>query len=276
MQGDTHARSVAKAVTWRFLGTITTSALVFVFTRRLALSVTVGVLEFVSKIGLFWVHERVWERVRLGRKKARPAVVWFTGLSGSGKSTIAEALFEALQRGGVEAEHLDGDSIREIFPQTGFNREDRDAHIKRVGYVASRLERHGVTVVTSLISPYAESRDFVRGLCDNFIEVHVSTPLEECERRDPKGLYQRVRRGEITRFTGIDDPYEAPSDPEIVIDTTRVSVEEAMKTVLQRLRNTNRSSNGTVERSGSAKHLHPEGSIRELQAAGDAVVDRKG
>ena len=276
MQSDTHARSVAKAVTWRVLGTITTSALVFVFTRRLALSLTVGVLEFVSKIGLFWLHERIWDRVRVGKKKNRAVVIWFTGLSGSGKSTIAEALYTAIERSGADVEHLDGDSIREIFPQTGFTRDERNAHVKRVGYVASRLESHGVNVVTSLISPYEESRSFVRGICDNFVEVYVATPIEECERRDPKGLYKRVRQGEITGFTGIDDPYEAPRNPEITIDTTTMSVEEAVKFVLARLRNTKRSRNGTIERSGSAKHLHPERSLRELQAAGDAVVDRKG
>jgi len=276
MHTETHARSIAKAVTWRLLGTLTTSALVFFFTRRVGLSLTVGGLEFVSKIGLFWFHERVWDRIRIGKQKARPAVVWFTGLSGSGKSTIASRVFEQLQGRGEEVEHLDGDTIRDIFPHTGFTKAERDAHIRRVGYVASRLERHGVFVVTSLISPYEESRQFVRGLCGNFVEVYVATPLEECERRDPKGLYVKARRGEITNFTGIDDPYEAPVDPDLTIDTREVSVEEAAAMVLKRLRQTKRSSHGAVERPRSAQHLHPPGSLRELQTAGDAVVDRKG
>ncbi|MEP6905342.1 MAG: adenylyl-sulfate kinase [Gemmatimonadales bacterium] len=276
IQNDSHARSIAKAVTWRVLGTLTTSALVFVFTRRLGLSVTVGVLEFASKIGLFWFHERVWDRLRIGRKTTRPAVVWFTGLSGSGKSTIAAEVVEALVRRGAEVEHLDGDTIREIFPQTGFTREERDAHVRRVGYLASRLERHGVTVVASLISPYEESRAFVRGLCDNFIEVYVATPVEECERRDPKGLYAKVRRGEITGFTGIDDPYEAPGNAEVVIDTQALSTQDGAALVLQSLQNSKRSRNGAVNRSRGPQRLHPQGSLRELQAAGDAVVDRKG
>ena len=112
MYSESHFRSVAKAISWRMLGTITTSVLVFIFTRRLALSVAVGVLEFTSKIGLFWLHERVWDRIRLGRRRTRPAVLWFTGLSGSGKSTISAKVATELHSRGFEVEHLDGDTIR--------------------------------------------------------------------------------------------------------------------------------------------------------------------
>jgi adenylylsulfate kinase len=133
-------------------------------------------------------------------------------------------------------ETLDGDTIRDIFPNTGFTKAERDAHIKRVGYLASKLEQNGVFVVASFVSPYQESRDFVRGLCRTFIEVHVATPLEECERRDTKGLYAKARRGEIRNFTGVDDPYEPPRAPEIVIDTACLSVEEAGQRVVDALR----------------------------------------
>jgi adenylylsulfate kinase len=109
----------------------------------------------------------------------------------------------------------------------GFTRPERDAHIRRVGYLASRLEHHGVIVIAALVSPYRSSRDFVRGLCRRFVEVFVATPLVECERRDVKGLYARARRGEIANFTGIDDPYEPPESPELVVDTTGLSVDEA-------------------------------------------------
>lgn len=163
-----------------------------------------------------------------------PAVIWLTGLSGSGKSTISDYLVGQLEAKGLRVEPLDGDKVREIFPATGFSRADRDAHIKRIGFVASRLEHHGVFVVASFVSPYAESRDFVRSLCKRFIEVHVDTPLDVCEARDPKGLYKRVRRGEIKQFTGVDDPYEAPVNPELRIDTTRMSVAEAADVILER------------------------------------------
>ena len=160
------------------------------------------------------------------------AVLWFTGLSGSGKSTIAERVQQELKRRGVEVEYIDGDALRSVFPNTGFTRAERDEHLRRTGYMASRLAAHGVTVVASFVSPYRDSRDFIRGLCRRFIEVYVATPLEECERRDPKGLYARARRGEIRNFTGIDDPYEPPGRPELTLDTRLMSVDECVKKVL--------------------------------------------
>lgn len=204
----------------------------FIFTRRLVLSLAVGAVEFVSKIGLFWAHERLWDRLSFGKQEATPAVVWLTGLSGSGKSTIAEKLTAAMRARGLKVEQLDGDSVRALFPQTGFTRPDRDAHIRRVGFLASRLEENGVFVVASFVSPYQESRDFVRGLTKRFIEVYVSTPLDECERRDVKGLYARARRGEIPNFTGISDPYEPPAGPELVIDTRTVTADEAVHRIM--------------------------------------------
>jgi adenylylsulfate kinase len=160
-------------------------------------------------------------------------VFWFTGLSGSGKSTIAVRVHEELVRRGVEVEYIDGDALREVFPQTGFTREEREEHLRRTGYMASRLAAHGVTVVASFVSPYRESRAFIRGLCPNFAEVYVATPLAECERRDVKGLYARARRGEIRNFTGIDDPYEVPEHPELTLDTRVLSVEESVAQVLE-------------------------------------------
>jgi adenylylsulfate kinase len=161
-----------------------------------------------------------------------PVVVWFTGLSGAGKTTVAASVADALRERGCKVEHLDGDALRDVFPGTGFSRTERETHVRRVGYLASRLEAHGVYVVASLISPYRESRDAVRGLCARFIEVHVSTPLEECERRDAKGLYARARRGDLANFTGIDDPYETPLRPELTYDAQTVSVHDARERVL--------------------------------------------
>lgn len=166
------------------------------------------------------------------------SVVWLTGLSGSGKSAIGRALASRLAGSTTRIEYLDGDTIRDLLPQTGFSREERDAHVTRVGFLASRLEHHGVTVVCALISPYAAARARVRGLCRRFIEVYVATPLEECERRDVKGHYARARAGEIRNFTGIDDPYEPPEAPEVVIDTRTQSIDEAVEAVLTWVRST--------------------------------------
>ncbi len=161
-----------------------------------------------------------------------PAVLWFTGLSGAGKSTLATAVERALHAHAIPTELLDGDAVRALSP-TGFSRAERDAHVQRVGFLASRLEHHGVTVLCALISPYAEARRTVRSMCRVFLEIYVSTPLAECERRDPKGLYAQARRGEISSFTGVSDPYEAPSDPELTIDTSGVNLDAAVGAVLQ-------------------------------------------
>ena len=159
-------------------------------------------------------------------------MLWFTGLSGSGKSTIAGRVHQELVRRGVDVEYIDGDALREVFPNTGFTRADREEHLRRTGYLASRLAAHGVTVVASLVSPYRDSREFVRKLCPDFLEIYVATPLEECERRDVKGLYARARRGQIQNFTGIDDPYEPPESPELTLDTRTLSVDECTAKVL--------------------------------------------
>jgi adenylyl-sulfate kinase len=138
---------------------------------------------------------------------------------------------DALAARGTAVELLDGDVLRATFP-AGFSRAERDAHVRRTGFMASRLEHHGVVVVAALISPFADARAFVRGLCRQFIEIHVSTPLEECERRDTKGLYARARRGELDDFTGISSPYEPPPHPQLRIDTSRCSVDDAVRQVL--------------------------------------------
>jgi adenylylsulfate kinase len=172
---------------------------------------------------------------RLGEQpgtRSHAPVLWFTGLSGSGKSTIAVRVHEELVRRRVDVEYIDGDALREVFPNTGFTRAERDEHLRRTGYMASRLAAHGVAVVASFVSPYRESRDFIRKLCPVFAEIYVATPLEECERRDVKGLYARARRGELSNFTGIDDPYEIPERPELTLDTQTLSVEQSVARVL--------------------------------------------
>ncbi len=162
-----------------------------------------------------------------------PFVLWFTGLSGSGKSTIAALVHRALQFRNIKVERLDGDEIRSIFPDTGFDKAGRISHITRVGYMASILERNGVCTIVSLISPYREARHRARDLCSRFIEVYVSTSLTVCKQRDVKGLYAKSMRGELTGLTGVDAPYEVPENPELVIDTSQQTVTESVSTTMQ-------------------------------------------
>ncbi len=128
-------------------------------------------------------------------------------------------------------EVLDGDTLRAVMP-SGFSREEREAHARRVAFLASRLAHHGITTVVALISPYRASRAYARSLCKRFLEVYVSTPLDVCERRDPKGLYARARAGLLKQFTGIDDPYEAPEAPDLELDTSDLTVDSAASRVL--------------------------------------------
>ena len=159
-------------------------------------------------------------------------VLWFTGLSGSGKSTLADSVYTELTKFYLKIEQLDGDIVRDVFPKTGFSKDERNEHIKRIGFLASILERNGIIVIASFISPFIQSRKNVRNQCENFVEIYVSASLEECEKRDVKGLYKKARNGYIKDFTGIDLPYEIPENPELVIDTEKLSIEKSTQKVL--------------------------------------------
>jgi adenylylsulfate kinase len=162
--------------------------------------------------------------------------LWFTGLSGSGKTTISKAVAEELKARDRNVEILDGDIVRtHLSKGLGFSKADRDTNIRRIGFVANLLSRNGVVAITAAISPYRDIRDEVRAMTADFLEVYVSAPLDVCESRDVKGLYAKARAGEIKGFTGIDDPYEPPLSPEIICYTDREAIEESVKKVIAEL-----------------------------------------
>lgn len=166
----------------------------------------------------------------------RGVTVWFTGLSGAGKTTICQAVVQELQSQGYKFEVLDGDVVRENLTKgLGFSKEDRDENIRRIGFVAQLLTRNGVIVLVSAISPYRAIREEVKQKIGDFVEVYVSAPLEVCESRDVKGLYKRARAGEIKQFTGIDDPYEPPLNPEVDCKTHEETLEQSVKKVMDYL-----------------------------------------
>ncbi len=168
--------------------------------------------------------------------RERGCVIWFTGLSGSGKTTIAHIVEEKLLDAGVPVEILDGDVVRENLSKgLGFSKEDRDTNIRRIAFVAHLLQRNGVFVITAAISPYKAIRDEARAMIKDFVEVYADAPLEVCEQRDVKGLYAKARAGEIKGFTGIDDPYEPPENAEVVVKTGECSAEEGAQQVIDKL-----------------------------------------
>ncbi|MFG0285674.1 MAG: adenylyl-sulfate kinase [Phycisphaerales bacterium JB039] len=195
----------------------------------------------VKATNVHWHEGDISRDERWKALKAKGATVWFTGLSASGKSTIASAVEQALVNAGVNCYRLDGDNIRHgLNKNLGFSAEDRAENIRRIGEVAKLFADGGVVALTSFISPYIRDRDLVRELHKtaglDFLEVYVDTPIEECEKRDPKGLYKKARAGEIKGFTGIDDPYEAPPKPELVLKTAGKSVGDSVRECLEFLK----------------------------------------
>jgi adenylylsulfate kinase len=194
----------------------------------------------IKATNITWHEGHVSREARADLLKQKGATIWFTGLSGSGKSTIAFTLEHALVQRGRLAYVLDGDNIRHgLNKNLGFSAADREENIRRIGEVAKLFADSGVVTMTSFISPYRKDRDTVRALHVEgklpFIEVHVNTPIATCEQRDPKGLYKKARAGQLKNFTGIDDPYEPPIHPELAIDATSISPQDATVLLLEYL-----------------------------------------
>jgi adenylylsulfate kinase len=179
------------------------------------------------------------EHPESGRSRGGGFTLWFTGLSGSGKTTIAHIIGPALDERGCIVEYLDGDTVRtNLSKGLGFSKDDRDTNIERIGWVASRLTRHGAVVIAAAISPYEEIRQKNRALIEEYgpyVEVYVGVSVEECARRDVKGLYAKAFAGEIKGFTGVDDPYEIPTNPDIALDTEQLTPEQAANVVTAKL-----------------------------------------
>jgi adenylylsulfate kinase len=173
------------------------------------------------------------------RRREGGFTLWFTGLSGAGKSTIAHLVGPELERRGHVVEYLDGDTVRtNLSKGLGFSKEDRDTNIERIGWVASRLTRQGGAVIAAAISPYEETRRKARTMVEQwgtFVEVYVKASVDECAKRDVKGLYEKAFRGEIKGFTGVDDPYEDPASPELVVDTEQHDAEESARLIVSKL-----------------------------------------
>jgi len=236
MYRETNTRSIAKGISWRIVATSTTIVIVYLFFGRLDLAIAAGLIETVLKVALYWAHEKIWQRVRWGKKRIEPFNLWFKGLPLSGKSTIADLVYEKLQKYQIPLERIDSKDIRELIPDIGYSREDRNRHMIRLGHLIRTLQRNSISTVASFVSPYRESRKAIREMVKNNIVVYVKADIESCRKRDYKGVYEKALRGELKNFSGVDDVYEEPRHAEIVIDTDKVSPEDAAETIVKHIR----------------------------------------
>jgi len=268
---NSRKRHFAKTLTWRFIGTIDTMLLAWLISGDPMTGFKIGAAEVVTKMILYYFHERAWYKINFGldrrnerikrMKRAEKVskniavqefkvdyskrqnllgqnsiIVWFTGLSGSGKSTMANLLENELHERGFKTYALDGDNVRHgLCNDLSFTEEDRIENIRRVGEVAKLFLDAGTIVMCSFVSPFEQDRNTVKELVgkDRFVEVFVDCPLEVCERRDVKGLYQKARKREIKNFTGIDSPFEKPREPDVVLKTAEEKANDSLNKLLE-------------------------------------------
>ncbi len=233
MYRDTNKRSIVKGISWRAVATTTTIIIIYVFFGRLDLAIAAGVIETFLKVGLYWAHERAWFKVTWGRKKIEPFNLWFTGLPLSGKTTIADKVYEELEKLQIPIERIDSKDIRELIPDIGYSRDDRNRHMHRIGNLIRTLQNNSISTVASFVSPYKESRKAIREMVKNNIVVYVKADVETCKERDYKGVYKKALSGELQNFSGVNDVYEEPKRAEITIDTDTMSVDEAVKIIVK-------------------------------------------
>jgi adenylylsulfate kinase len=233
---ETHSRAIIKAVSYRVFGSLITAFIIYFFVGRVDFAVAGGIADALAKIVAFYFHERAWNKIKIGRKQIEPFNLWFTGLPLSGKTTIADKVYEELKKLHIPLERIDSKDIRDLIPEIGYSREDRNTHMHRIGHLIKTLQNNSISTVASFVSPYKESRKAIREMVKNNIVVYVKADIESCKARDYKGVYARALSGELDNFPGINDVYEEPQKAEIIIDTDTTSVDEAVKIIVKYLK----------------------------------------
>jgi len=233
---DSKLRTLLKSITWRFTATATTITLVFIFTGQIHTAIEVGALELVAKMLIYYLHERGWEKIRFGKVEIPSFVLWITGIPLSGKTTLGNMIYQKLKKDQLKIQRLDSHDVRPLFPETGFSRDEVNNHIKRVGHLVSMLEKNGIITVASFVSPYKESRAFVRDICKNYVEVHLDTDIEHVKKYDRDGFYKKAENGEYKNVPGYDVPFENCDKTELFLDMRKLSLEEARDTIVSYLK----------------------------------------
>lgn len=236
MQKDSKARTIGKTVTWRITATITTMALVLIFTGDISMALEIGLLEWIAKMLFYYLHERGWDKIKWGKTQIPSFVLWISGIPRSGKTTLGNLVYGELQKLELPIQRLDSHDVRPLFPETGFSKNEVDNHIKRVGHLASMLEKNGIISVASFVSPYQESRLFARKQCKNFIEVYLRTTVDQAKKYDDYNLYEKAEKGDLKNFPGVDIPFEESEKSQLVLDMETMDLHQAKDEVMNYLK----------------------------------------
>ncbi|HEX9666235.1 MAG TPA: adenylyl-sulfate kinase [Thermodesulfobacteriota bacterium] len=232
---ETKIRSFVKTLSWRVTATITTIIVALAITRRIDIAIQIGLLEALLKMLVYFIHERSWAKITFGIHEKKPLVLWFTGLSGSGKSQISQAVYEKFQKRRIRVEYFNGRKIREIFPEIGYSPENRKEHIGKICSLVKILENNNTSVIGSFESPFEETRNYLRINLINYVEIYVRATLDYCISNDDRGLYRKAMSGELDNFVGVSIEYEEPKNPEIIIDAENQSIKESTEQILKYL-----------------------------------------
>ena len=232
---ETKIRSLVKTLSWRFTATITTIIVALAITKKIDVAIQIGLVEAFLKMLVYFIHERSWAKIKFGVHEKKPLVLWFTGLSGCGKSQISQALFEKFQERRIRVEYFNGRKIREVFPEIGYSPENRKEHIRKIGSLIQILQNNNTSVIGSFESPFEETRNYLRRNLINYVEIYVHATLDYCIRNDSRGLYRKAMNGELDNFVGVSIEYEEPRHPEIVIEAASQTAKESAKQVLKYL-----------------------------------------
>jgi len=233
MYKDSNLRTFLKTVSWRITATTTTVIIVFIIYGELETAIQVGLMEMGAKMFIYYLHERGWEALQFGKVEVPSFVIWITGLPVSGKTTLADMISEEMSKKLRKNQRLDSHTVRALFPETGFSKEEVNSHIKRVGHLASILENNNIIAIASFVSPYKESRDLVRGMCNNFIEVHLKTTPEFAKQFDKNGFYEKAEKRHLQNVPGLSSEYEETKNPELFFDMEKVSLLDAKTQIIK-------------------------------------------